>query len=288
MKNEFIPYEQALALKELGFDEQCFSFYNVTHPSYHHGELYKSEGYYRYSDNVYKDEVIAPLYQQAFRWFREKYGLYHRIEVLKEDNGDIVFDFVIIEDSDDTEEYYNEGYLTYKEAELACLKKLIELSTQSKSENAELTPYIEYHDNGNVRVKGQKNSKRQEEGIWEWFWENGNISMRIPYKGGKKDGIEEWFYPNGNIQWRIPYKEGKRDGIEEWFYGNGNIRRRNPFKNGMEDGIEEWFYPNGNTRLKTTYKEGKEDGIVEWFDEQGNITLTRHWKDGKLIEKTKH
>ncbi len=123
MTNEFIPYEQALALKELGFDEQCFSFYNAN------GELYESEGYYRYSDNVHKDEVIAPLYQQAFRWFREKYGLYHRIEVLKEDNGDIVFDFVIIEDSDDTEEYYNEGYLTYKEAELACLKNLILIST---------------------------------------------------------------------------------------------------------------------------------------------------------------
>ena len=27
MKNEFIPYEQALALKELGFDELCFGGY---------------------------------------------------------------------------------------------------------------------------------------------------------------------------------------------------------------------------------------------------------------------
>ena len=40
MKNEFIPYEQALALKGLGFDEECFSFYNAI------GELYESEGYY--------------------------------------------------------------------------------------------------------------------------------------------------------------------------------------------------------------------------------------------------
>ena len=27
MKNEFIPYEQALQLKELGFNEQCFGYY---------------------------------------------------------------------------------------------------------------------------------------------------------------------------------------------------------------------------------------------------------------------
>jgi hypothetical protein len=28
MKNEFIPYEQALELKKLGFDEPCLAFYN--------------------------------------------------------------------------------------------------------------------------------------------------------------------------------------------------------------------------------------------------------------------
>ena len=28
MDKEFIPYEQALALKELGFDEPCFRWYD--------------------------------------------------------------------------------------------------------------------------------------------------------------------------------------------------------------------------------------------------------------------
>ena len=117
MKNEFIPYEQALALKELGFNEECFSFYNAI------GELYKSEGYYLYSHNVHKDEVIAPLYQQAFRWFRVRHGLNHFVEL----------------DFDCEPSYYN-VYVqcslvhhgnNYEEAELACLKKLIELSTKT-------------------------------------------------------------------------------------------------------------------------------------------------------------
>jgi len=113
MKNEFIPYEQALALKELGFDEECFSFYNAI------GEVYESEGFYRYSYNVHKDEVIAPLYQQAFRWFREKHGLRHFIEY---DNGhyNAVVQSSLVYHCD-----------TYEKAELACLKKLIELSTKT-------------------------------------------------------------------------------------------------------------------------------------------------------------
>jgi antitoxin component YwqK of YwqJK toxin-antitoxin module len=96
----------------------------------------------------------------------------------------------------------------------------------------ELTPYIEYYPNGNVWVKGQKNSVGQREGLWEWFFKNGNIHYRTPYKGGKEDGIEEWFYLNGNIESRIPYKEGERDGIEEWFDKQGNIIETHIWKDG--------------------------------------------------------
>jgi antitoxin component YwqK of YwqJK toxin-antitoxin module len=96
----------------------------------------------------------------------------------------------------------------------------------------ELTPYIEYHPNGNVRVKGQKNSKGQRESIWEYFWENGNIEFITPYKEGKKDGIEEWFYENGNIESRTSYKDGKEDGIEEYFDEQGNITETYLWKNG--------------------------------------------------------
>jgi antitoxin component YwqK of YwqJK toxin-antitoxin module len=80
--------------------------------------------------------------------------------------------------------------------------------------NNELTPHIKYYSNGNVWVKGQKNSKGQREGIWEWFYENGNIESRTPFKGGKLDGIEEEFDEQGNI---IEYlwKDGKLIEITE-------------------------------------------------------------------------
>ena len=140
---------------------------------------------------------------------------------------------------------------------------------QSKSENAELTPYIGYDRNGNVLVKGQKNSVKEREGLWEWFYPNGNIKWRIPYKEGKMDGIAEVFYENGNISMRTPYKEGKIDGIDEGFYPNGNIQNRIPYKEGKRNGIVEWFYPNGNIHWRISYKDDRKDGIEEWFDERG-------------------
>ena len=75
--------------------------------------------------------------------------------------------------------------------------------------NNELTPHIEYYDNGNVMVKGQKNSKGQEEGIWEYFYLNGNIKWRTSFKEGKIDGIEEWFDEQGNITETYLWENGK-------------------------------------------------------------------------------
>ena len=58
MEKEFIPYEQALALKELGFDEPCLKSYG-------------DDGLLNQNDHSLY--LSAPLYQQASRWFREKY-----------------------------------------------------------------------------------------------------------------------------------------------------------------------------------------------------------------------
>jgi hypothetical protein len=128
MKKEFVPYTESLALKELGFE----SSYPIGEYQggkvfyYENGELHY-DGRPMYSSDSHSGQLLAPLYQQAFRWFREKYGLYYLIKVFKDDDGELIFDYVILEDSSDTESYDDEPYTTYEEAENACLIKLIEI-----------------------------------------------------------------------------------------------------------------------------------------------------------------
>jgi hypothetical protein len=121
MKNEFIPYEQALALKELGFDEPCFGEYRQWDGGKPYLQLYQDlDGCSTDpADYEYTTECIAPTYSQAFRWFREKCGLRHFIEY---DNGHYN---AVVQSS-----LVHHGN-NYEEAELACLKKLIELSTKT-------------------------------------------------------------------------------------------------------------------------------------------------------------
>lgn len=81
----------------------------------------------------------------AFRWFREKYDLYYLIKVFKDDDGELIFDYVILEDSSDTESYDDEPYTTYEEAELACLIKLIEIVKKKKQSMSK-------NDKSNIRL----------------------------------------------------------------------------------------------------------------------------------------
>jgi hypothetical protein len=122
MSKEFIPYEQALALKELGFDEPCLAQYR----KYDVGEAALDIGFSKNEIISKFDNLIlfcsAPLYQQAFRWFREKYNFHYEI-VLNKDR-DLPYTYVV-----DTLKLYLRSpfHKTYEQAELECLKKLIEI-----------------------------------------------------------------------------------------------------------------------------------------------------------------
>jgi hypothetical protein len=132
MKNEFIPYEEALALKELGFDEECFGFYDDIDSEH---ELYQVHTQtWNETHRLNKQLTRAPLYQQAFRWFREK-GIYGEpTSDLSNNLEDRVFVYSLYSETGGYFVDRSEEYNTYEEAELACLRKLIEIVNQNKED----------------------------------------------------------------------------------------------------------------------------------------------------------
>jgi hypothetical protein len=136
MNKEFIPYEQALALKELGFDEPCFGWFRSTLIPSNFTEFFletefgMNESPSDWVNSNFLDKACsAPLYQQAFRWFREKYNLICRVSVTSYgctlDEQEF---YCVITSKYGTASY--EIFNTYEEAELDCLKKLIEIVKQ--------------------------------------------------------------------------------------------------------------------------------------------------------------
>ena len=119
---EFIPYPEALGLKQLGFQERCFGHYweNLFYfkTTFNHPSTMPNS----------PESCLAPTYSQAFRWFREKHYVDSYIGFKKDTDKEFSFYYYQI---NWTKGF---GFETYEEAELACLKKLIEIVKQSKSD----------------------------------------------------------------------------------------------------------------------------------------------------------
>lgn len=121
MIKEFVNYEITLELKELGFNEPCFTYYyNVTGKLRTNISVDVDNGWTYFPNK--KSIILAPTFSQSFRFFREKYSLEGAIYRLNFKWASQVFN---IETS--TYCFVPELFETYEEAEIDSLKKMIKM-----------------------------------------------------------------------------------------------------------------------------------------------------------------
>jgi len=146
MEKEFIPHKEAKALKKLGFDEKCIAIYEgmedktfvahyVTHPYFTKEQLEdKKLRPALYADQDTRNSklpqwgISAPLYQQAFAWFRDEHNML--ANVYSNASG-FLFEYhdtvggTHRYDSDISGPNDSGCWDEYKDAELECIKFLI-------------------------------------------------------------------------------------------------------------------------------------------------------------------
>jgi hypothetical protein len=138
MEKEFVPYQESLELRDLRFDEPCFGAYGAW-------GFMSSNDVNSLSDEVTQEDLnnksyteedgvcLAPLYQQAFRFFREKFNLEYQIIKSASDSYSAVIHLNTREYLDKILTLYNAcvaevvDCYSYEEVELDCLRKLIEI-----------------------------------------------------------------------------------------------------------------------------------------------------------------
>ena len=80
MKEQFVTYEIALKLKELGFDEECFSAYTEDGGLMDIGNYSDYDKIGELDGHSYYISCLSPLWQQCIDWFREKYDIVIEID----------------------------------------------------------------------------------------------------------------------------------------------------------------------------------------------------------------
>lgn len=127
MEKEFLPKNFSLEMKELGFDEPCYAYYQK--------EILK----FCVNGTSSNTELIlaAPLYQQAFKWFRDNHNLYCEIGVDKTLEPKFCFEIYKYDKNNGWKDMTNKEdwglYLTHDEAKLECIKRLINFVKDKKS-----------------------------------------------------------------------------------------------------------------------------------------------------------
>ena len=134
---DFVSYNEALKLKELGFNEPCIFGYNDYHVL--RSKIASSfDGDFVKWNEKYDRDLKAPLYQQAFRFFREKYQWQSYIEPTSDQHSrELGYNYCLWNYK--TGEEYNTmpqncpsgdwEFEKYEDAELACLIKLIKINS---------------------------------------------------------------------------------------------------------------------------------------------------------------
>ena len=151
MKNQFVPYEIALALKELGFNEKCFYAWCQVKSGYTEtgGDKWLDEYKMRENGNPFgsfeegrnwndikgsnknRIQCSSPLYQQVIDWFREKHQIYIRINMYRDDDAideidQTLWDVTLIDKEwNDTSDYTY--YHSYEEARDAAILEAIKI-----------------------------------------------------------------------------------------------------------------------------------------------------------------
>ena len=138
MNKEFIPYEESLELRRLGFNELCICWHDSSCICWYNSK--KELGIdiligWGLSDVLFDQEkmesdshCLAPTFSQAFRWFREKHNLIGGVQYIGGLKPETTWwDIYVVGHFNTNICEMSMEYQPYEEAELACLRKLIEL-----------------------------------------------------------------------------------------------------------------------------------------------------------------
>lgn len=168
-----------------------------------------------------------------------------------------------------------------------------------------------YFENEQLGMKGKLINGKQE-GLWEWWYENGNkkdeaITTNGFFTGQRKhwredgtlklveiingqcstdccDGKVIFYTEKGEKLIEYTQRNGKWNGEGIGYFPDGKIKRKFIYVNGKKNGLNYEYYPNGQISVEGNYLDDLETGKWIYRDSIGNISGYEIYKDGQVIE----
>ncbi len=123
--------------------------------------------------------------------------------------------------------FYNDKWEEIEEAEKATY-----FGKMYKENN--LYTANDYYINGQLQMRGSyvTKTRKTKEGIFEYFYKDGQIRQKSTYKTGKLNGESLSWYKDGVLKRIINYKENQFHGELKTYWSNGQLKREDFYKKG--------------------------------------------------------
>lgn len=140
-------------------------------------------------------------------------------------------------------------------------------------------PWEFYHNNGQLKAKGNYNNSGKKEGEWTFYYNTGEVEEKARYKDGILQGSVEGWYNNGNLSYINNYENGKVSGYTEYYYNN-LPRKSATFKEEKKNGTEKGYNSKGALIYAANYKDNEPDGMNTNYYENGNKEDEQRYVNG--------
>ncbi|MBM78024.1 MAG: hypothetical protein CL846_06040 [Crocinitomicaceae bacterium] len=129
-------------------------------------------------------------------------------------------------------------------------------------------------------------------GLFKVYDENNKIIKKEFYKNdtivfsgfvdtlGAKNGLWIYYYQNGEIKKQGHFDNNKKKGEWVFYYRNKVIEQKGNYINGKPEGLWTWWYENEKIRRKEEYRRGKVNGKVIEYDSIGNVITEGNYIEG--------
>jgi len=182
-----------------------------------------------------------------------------------------------------------------------------------------------FHPNGVLASEGKFTEKKERDGEWNFYFDNGKQKEKSFFKAGKMDGKVQTWHTNGQPYLVYEMVNGLQEGVEKNYFYNGKLRNESNFTKGKKNGKETSynykgykiseavytdaelngpavsFYNNGMLKDSMFYKSGLPEGLLERYNRNGatiesgaflkgqrNGEWTMWYNDGAVSEKTQY
>jgi antitoxin component YwqK of YwqJK toxin-antitoxin module len=135
------------------------------------------------------------------------------------------------------------------------------------------------------------------DGVLNCFYKSGKIKSRHSYKKGVEEGPYNYYNENGDITEQGQYKNGKADGDLFEYWDNGKIKKSTRSLMGTLTGSYKYYYSNGQIDTDgrydalgepSNYFTGYFVGTWTFYYENGRIKEVRHYIDSIGPKEKKH